>query len=131
MGCKIHPSDKVSFLVWNPQNVNLTLLDGSVSANYPWLVVCNGSYMHILWKNEVSKSWNMNILKISSHAEVIGGQKFAAFWKTIHILFKRRISFFLIMPDKKKNAALFAEHIENGCLIRSLTCVSLFMKEEK
>ena len=44
MGCKIRPSDQVSFLVWNPQNVNWTLLDGRVSAIYPWLVVCNGSY---------------------------------------------------------------------------------------
>ena len=44
MGSKIRPSDQVSFLVWNPQNVNLTLLDGSVCAIYPWLVMCNGSY---------------------------------------------------------------------------------------
>ena len=48
------------------------------------------------------------LIEISSRVEISEGQNFAAFWKTIHVPFERRISFLLIMPEKKGRSFYWA-----------------------
>jgi len=72
----------------------------------------------------------IHLIEISRFVEISDAQKFSGLWKHMYETFTFHSSFDYSMLRKKRPRFLLRP-MENGCLIRDLTCTSLFSQTPK